>query len=249
MSMSFAPVDELRLAGFDAANFRLQANGCSRQTLGNEASCVFEVAFDPMFVAAKSAVVEAEIGTGVVRRMTVLSGEAVHRDSDSDGLPDECEEEQDLDPYEPSDARSENDVDGVDKTIEFRASSDPNDAQSTPATLRLLLSLENVIVPESGRATVGIKLSHQPEIPVRVDVRHSGGDGDISVTDGGVFSSRRRVGAATSRSRSGRETTRMHRTVWPRSPPAPHGCNPYPLQPPSGTRCRCRAVHSIQGAE
>jgi hypothetical protein len=183
MSMSFAPVDELRLAGFDAANFRLQANGCSRQTLGNEASCVFEVAFDPMFVAAKSAVVEAEIGTGVVRRMTVLSGEAVHRDSDSDGLPEECEEEQDLDPYE------------------------------------------------------------------SFDVRHSGGDGDISVTDGGVFGSRRRVGAATSRSRSGREPTRMHRTVWPRSPPAPHGCNPYPLQPPSGTRCRCRAVHSSQGAE
>jgi hypothetical protein len=75
-------------------------------------------------------------------------GEAVYADNDRDGLPDEYEREQDLDPYEPSDACLDSDGDGVDKATEFEAGSNPNDELSTPAILKLVLSRESVIVPE-----------------------------------------------------------------------------------------------------
>ena len=177
-------VGGLSLAGAGYGDFRLQADACSGETLGAGESCAFEVAFSPMYSGASAAVVRAQFGTGVGRDMAFVSGQAVYLDSDGDGLPDAYEEAHQLDPHEPADAALDKDGDGVDNRTEFEAGTNPNDPLSTPATLKLILSRQDPIVPEGGWTTVGIRLSQAIASTVRVDVARIAGDADISVASG-----------------------------------------------------------------
>ena len=178
------PVGSLSLGGIDGHDFQLQADACSAVTLAPGAACTFGVAFAPSYVGEKLGSITAFSVGGEPVTLAVIAGEGVYQDSDRDGLPDSYEDDHGLDPYEPSDARLDNDGDGFDNTAEFHAGSDLSDPESTPDSLALQLSSGRLIVPEGGDATMGVRLSQRPQSTVEVRVVRRSGDADLGVADG-----------------------------------------------------------------
>jgi len=80
--------------------------------------------------------IEALIADGRAREFqTYSTGQASPRDTDRDGMPDEWEEDNGLNPHNPGDARRDRDGDGASNLTEYYLQRDPNNRNDDAKTL------------------------------------------------------------------------------------------------------------------
>ena len=97
--------------------------------------------------------------------LALLEVEAAGNDQDQDGLPDDWELANGLDPDDPSDADADPDGDGFSNTQEYLASTDPQDSSSYPQQANQAPSALAQAQPGSGEAPLLVHFSGSGQDP------------------------------------------------------------------------------------
>ncbi len=111
------------------SDFTIQSDGCSQQTLSHLETCTFRVRFTPTSGGEKSATVHIPSSDPDRPVFDIpLNGIAIYSadDFDGDGMPNQWENDNELNPSDPSDADEDPDNDELSNIEEFKNNTDPN---------------------------------------------------------------------------------------------------------------------------